>query len=79
MAFMKTIDALPVVQDPPCIHLRNKAMYVRGTVGDAEHFPDESGAGYCWCNMTQNVTGPDSQYANRPACISGRDCYKETY
>lgn len=79
MPFEKLIDAPETIAHPPCIHLRNKAMYVRGTVGDAEHYPDESGAGYCWCNMTQNVTGPDSAYANRPACLPGRDCYRETY
>ena len=79
MAFEKTTYALPKITAPPCVHLRNKAMYVRGTVGDAENFPDESGAGYCWCNVTQNTKGPDSEYASRPACLAGRECFKETY
>jgi hypothetical protein len=48
--FQKTYDPLPVVTTPPCVYLRNKAMYVRGVVGDAANFPDETGAGFCWCN-----------------------------
>jgi hypothetical protein len=65
MPFEKTYEGEPKVSTPPCVYLRNKAMYVRGTVGDAENYPDETGAGYCWCNMTQHV--PE------------RDCYRETY
>jgi len=79
MAFMKTYDELPVITTVPCIHLRNKAMYVRGVVGDAENFPDETGAGQCWCNMTQHCLGPDTAYVNRQQCVPGRECYKETY
>lgn len=77
--FQKTYDALPVVTTPPCVHLRNKAMYVRGVVGDAENFPDETGAGYCWCNKTQHFVGPDQQHVTRHQCIPGRDCYRETH
>ena len=77
--FIQNHDSLPVVSTAPCIHLRNKAMYVRGVVGDAEQFPDETGAGQCWCNLTQHCLGPDQTYANRQVCIPGRDCYKETY
>jgi hypothetical protein len=77
--FVQNHDILPVVTTPPCIHLRNKAMYVRGVVGDAEHFPEESGAGQCWCNLTQHCLGPDQTYANRQACLPTRECYKETY
>jgi hypothetical protein len=78
MAFMK-IDALPVVQSPPCIYLRNKAMYVRGVIGDADNYPDETGAGYCWCNKTQHCIGPDQTYVGREQCVPGRECYRETY
>jgi hypothetical protein len=79
MPYIQNHDALPVVTTTPCIHLRNKAMYVRGVVGDADQFPDESGAGQCWCNLTQHCLGPDSTYANRQQCIPSRECYKETY
>lgn len=77
--FIQNHDPLPVVATPPCIHLRNKAMYVRGVVGDAEHFPEESGAGQCWCNLTQHCVGPDQTYANRQLCLPTRECFKETY
>lgn len=80
MPFEKTYDAEePKVTTPPCVYLRNKAMYVRGVVGDSENFPEESGAGYCWCNMTQHVLGPDSQHVTRGLCVPERECYRETY
>jgi hypothetical protein len=79
MPFEKSYDEAPKVTTPPCIYLRNKAMYVRGTVGDAERYPDESGAGYCWCNQTQHVLGPDSLHVTRAECVPTRDCYRETY
>ena len=77
--FIQEVPALPVVTTPPCVYLRNKAMYVRDVVGDAENFPEETNAGACWCNLTQHCLGPDTQYVNRHQCIPGRDCYKETY
>ena len=77
--YIKSHDPLPVVTTPPCIHLRNKAMYVRGVVGEAEHFPEESGAGQCWCNLTQHCLGPDQTYANRQLCLPTRECFRETY
>lgn len=79
MPFEKSYDALPQITTPPCVHLRNKAMYVRGTVNDPENFPDESGAGYCWCNLTQHVVGPDTRYVTRGECVPTRDCYRETH
>ena len=77
--FTKEYPALPVVTTPPCIHLRNKAMYLRGVVGDSEHFPEETNASHCWCNITQHFYGPDTQHVTRQQCIPGRDCYRETY
>ena len=35
MPFEKTYEGEAKVTTPPCVYLRNKAMYVRGTVGDA--------------------------------------------
>lgn len=77
--YVQNHDPLPVVTTPPCIHLRNKAMYVRGVVEDPEQFPEESGAGQCWCNLTQHCLGPDQSYANRQLCLPTRECFKETY
>ena len=77
--FQKTYDALPVVTTPPCIHLRNKAMYLRDAIGHPENFPEETNAPQCWCNHTQNYLGPDSQTVNRHECIPSRECYRETY
>ena len=79
MPFSKEYPALPEVTTPPCIHLRNKAMYVRDCVGDADNFPIETNAPQCWCEHTQHYLGPDSQYVGRPECIPTRECYRETY
>ncbi|MEQ8787629.1 MAG: hypothetical protein RIC55_15100 [Pirellulaceae bacterium] len=78
MAFQKIYDESLPILTPPCIHLRSKAMYVTGKMRDTEH-PDEAGSQHCWCNLTQHVVGPDSGSVDRPACIPGRDCYRETY
>ena len=79
MPFTKEYPALPTVTTPPCIHLRNKAMYLRGTPGTPETYPEETNVPYCWCNVTQHFYGPDSRYVNRQECIPGRECYSETY
>jgi hypothetical protein len=60
-----------------CIHLRSKAMYVIGERGADQ--PDEFGVSGCWCNMTQHVFGPDNQGVGRQECVSGRECFQETY
>lgn len=78
MAFSKEY-ALPTVTTPPCVYLRNKAMYLRGVIGDPENYPEETNAGYCWCNITQHFVGPDSKYVTRKECTPTRECYKETY
>ena len=79
MAFSKDYPAFPAITTPPCIYLRNKAMYLRGTVGDTENYPEETNAPQCWCEQTQHHLGPDSQYVGRQECIPTRDCYRETY
>ena len=79
MPFSKDIPALPTVTTPPCIYLRNKAMYVRGVIDDPETFPEETNAPQCWCNQTQYFMGPDSGYVNRQECIPSRACYRESY
>lgn len=78
MAFVKYYDAQLPVAEPACIHLRSKAMYVTGSLKDSEH-PDEAGSQSCWCNITQHVIGPDRSQVSRPACIAGRECYKDTH
>ena len=79
MPFSKEYPAFPTVTTAPCIYLRNKAMYLRGTVGDPEHYPEDTNASACWCNQTQHFVGPDSKYVNRQECIPGRECFRETY
>ena len=79
MPFIQEFPAEPKVNAPPCIHLRNKAMYLRGTVGDTDNYPEETNVPYCWCNQTQHFVGPDNQYVTRQQCVPGRECYKETY
>ena len=73
MAFSKDYPAFPTVTTPPCIYLRNKAMYLRGTVGDTENYPEETNAPQCWCEQTQHHLGmaannpghPDDQVVER--------------
>ena len=78
MPFIKDYPALPTVTTPPCIHLRNKAMYLCDAIGHPENFPEETNAPQCWCNQTQYHLGPDSQYVGRQECIPGREFYRET-
>ncbi len=79
MPFIREYEGLPVVTTPPCVHLRNKAMYVHGTLGDPSAYPEDTNVPYCWCNKTLHMLGPDDQYVTRQHCIPGRECYKETY
>ena len=78
MPYQRNYDELPQVEAPACIHLRSKAMYVAGTIGQTEH-PADPGSGACWCNQTQHFVGPDEKYVNRQECVHGRDCYRTTY
>lgn len=79
MPFSKEYPALPTVTSPPCIHLRNKAMYLRGVTGEPDNYPEETNAPQCWCNQTQYYLGPDNGYVSRQDCVPGRECYRETY
>jgi hypothetical protein len=79
MPFSKDYPALPTVTTPPCIYLRNKAMFLREAIGDPANFPEETNAPQCWCNQTQHHLGPDSQYVSRHECLPTRECYRETY
>ncbi len=57
-----------------CRFLRSKGMYVTGCMDPvAEGAP--MGDGYCWCNQTQNVLGPDDDFVDRSRCSSGRSCF----
>ena len=78
MAFEKYYDENLPVDEPACIHLRSKAMIVTGSLKHVDH-PDEEGAQYCWCNLTQHILGPDNKDVDRPECIAGRNCFRETY
>jgi len=77
MPFQKSYDLPLSPSDQVCIHLRNKSMYVTGSI-EPEH-PEEPGRRHCWCNLTQHVVGPDQGEVDRPKCIPGRDCYRSSY
>jgi hypothetical protein len=79
VAYSRDYPAFPQITTPPCIYLRNKAMFVRGVENDPSAFPEETNTPQCWCNHTQHFVGPDGQYVGRPECIPGRECYRETY
>lgn len=71
----KQYDVPGPVTEPACVHFRSKALYV---IGEIDHkTPEESGSN-CWCNLTQHVLGPDSNYVGRRDCIAGRECFRAT-
>lgn len=76
MPFQKSYGELPLVDGPACMHLRSKGMYVTGKLAPSRD-EDGMGDGYCWCNLTQRPTGPDSELVERSACTSARSCYQQ--
>lgn len=73
MPYERTFDEPAAAQHSICCNLRSKAMYVLNQLEVSA--PEQTGAGHCWCNQTQNVFGPDSQLVGRSACNPGRTCY----
>jgi hypothetical protein len=69
-------NELNVLHRPQCQHFRSKGMYVSGVIDPATDDFEGHGDGYCWCNQTQFVYGPDDQYVDRQECNSGRSCYQ---
>ena len=81
MSFVKSYDELgPSRRHPICIHLRSKGMFVTGEIKNLDD-PDEAGASsqHVWCNLTQNVQGPDRGDCHGYRCIPGRECYRDSY
>jgi hypothetical protein len=68
-------NQLPIV-GAACRHLRSKGMYVTGTMNPRVD-DGAMGDGYCWCNKTQNMLGPDDQFVNRDGCDASRPCYEQ--
>ena len=67
---------LNVLQSPQCAHLRSKGMYVTGYMDPASEDVEGHGDGYCWCNQTQHMYGPDDQFVDRQQCNTSRPCYQ---
>ncbi len=78
MAFEKRYQAAPDITTPPCRHMRSKSIYVKGDLKDPFH-PDETGAYYTWCNLTQHIIGPDNKECERSMCVPGRECYCQSF
>jgi hypothetical protein len=74
MAFEKPIDPPLPMPATPCIHLRNKAMFVSGDRGPG--VSGNSGSHACWCNRTQHVIGPDKLFVSHEHCDTSRHCYE---
>lgn len=72
----ESIPNVPEVDAPrtACRHLRSKGMYITGCMNPEEEH-DEVGDGHCWCNLTQNVQGPDDGFVGRSLCVSARTCF----
>ena len=68
-------NQLPIV-GVACRHLRSKGMYVTGTMNPRVD-DGAMGDGYCWCNKSQNMLGPDDQFVNRVGCDASRPCYEQ--
>ena len=75
MLFEKNNSPLDVIQDPVCVHLRSKGMFITGSMNPEADDP-EIGDGHCWCNQTQNVFGPDHLLVDRQECNRARTCYQ---
>jgi hypothetical protein len=75
MPYTRSSDDLEIAQGPACMHLRSKGMYVTGKLAPS-HETDGVGDGYCWCNLTQKVLGPDQEMVERGLCLEGRGCYQ---
>ena len=75
MAHERSFGLPELISDPPCMHLRSKAIYVTGNPDPDD--PSEIGSHRynCWCNKTQRVIGPDHELVDRMTCISGRSCF----
>ena len=78
MPFYKSSDdsELSVLAVTSCCQLRSKGMYVTGKLVPTRE-TDGMGDGYCWCNMTQRVVGPDNDMVERRSCKPGRSCYQD--
>jgi hypothetical protein len=78
MPYERSLNEVKTIDQPGCVHLRSKAMYVTGDV-DPTHLDElDSHHFYCWCNRTQHVVGPDEGHVDRRECIPGRSCYRAT-
>jgi hypothetical protein len=76
MAYQRTFDMPEPVSQPPCIHLRSKAIYVTGNPDPPDVNETGSHRYSCWCNRTLRTTGPDELPVVRAECIDGRQCFE---
>lgn len=74
MPYKRSDDEMKVIDQPACVYLRSKAMYVTGEL-DPTHADEIDSHSHCWCNLTQHGVGPDEKRVERAACIAGRKCY----
>jgi hypothetical protein len=80
MAYQRSYDdELKVVNQPACVFLRSKGMYVTGDVNPSHFDEADSHLQSCWCNLTQHVIGPDRLDVHRSRCIPGRECFRDSY
>ena len=75
MPYKRSFGELKVIDQPACVYLRSKAMYVTGDV-DPTHPDEVDSHQYVWCNMTQYNVGPDEGDVGRQQCIPGRKCFQ---
>lgn len=59
--------------EPICIHLRSKNICVSG---ELDQTVVDGHDGHCWCNLTQQVYGPQRVDVDRVLCNSQRSCYE---
>lgn len=75
MGYQRTFDQPQQATQPPCLHLRSKAIYVTGNPDPVDSSEVGSERFHCWCNLTQHVLGADDELVERVACVEGRKCY----
>jgi hypothetical protein len=77
MVYSRSLDEPVGPLQPPCRHLRSKAIYVAGQLEPPAEI-EQMGSGHCWCNHTQHVLGPDNLTVDRRECNANRPCYEGT-
>ena len=63
---------------PFCSELRSKKYYFLQEVATEDHHLLDA-TNHCWCRLTMQAIGPDSERAHASDCKPGRECYRSLF